>query len=313
MKKKLVILSLTVISINSLCSELKSACCAEDEEHSVFDNLLKEEKEAELLTLLRLNYAESFLNPALSPREQQKLIAAGIQFLKKTLDEIAKKPNEHHAYLNKMFGKQETTENLIRLYQQLLERELIREAELKEALEIAKATSAITQEQYILAQKAESEKIALDRRKAEIKAALERARSETQKRSDSLPPKELTTSMTTLPNEGQSDTQRLLRALDTLANKSDIRTATDFSGPGFCPAFGPHTDAPHRSYRHNGQKISLKGIASLEDLDAFIKKDLRDSRRKIIAKIIQTLGQEYFSNQKIKKDLETIFSHSWTH
>jgi len=318
MKKKLVILSLTIISINSLFSDLKSACCAEEEhsltgseECSLFDAFLEEERETELLTLLRLNYAETFLNQALSAREQQILMTAGIQFLKKTLDELAKKPNEHHAYLNRMFGKKETTENLIRLYQQLLKRELIRQTELQEAIEIEKATIEITQEEQMLAEEMKSKNIALDKRKAEIKAAVERARAETQKSSDYLPPKELNTRSTLV--EKKDDTTTLLLALDTLANKFGIHTALDFCGSGFCPACGPHTEEPHISYRRNGQKISLKGIASLKDLDAFIKKDPRDSRRKIIAKTIRALGQKYFSDQKIRKDLETIFSHSWTH
>jgi hypothetical protein len=313
MKEKIVTLLLTLTSLNSVCSDQPFSLNAAPQGPSLFDKLLQEEEETNLLTLLRDNYARNFINPDLSPRAQQPLITAGLQSLNEALKEIMENPHQHHVSLQRMFGKKETTANLIHLYHSLLKRERTRENELQTTLALAEAAAQITQEECIVAQKTKDIEAAREQRKDEIRKAVEKIRSEARGASTSRSVIGLSTSLSHLPKEGKNEKERLLTTLKYLANEADIRTAVDIIADNFCPVCGPHLQDGHTSYRKNGSKLSLKKISSLNDLDAFVKKDLNDSRREIIAQTIRVLGEMYFSDPQLRKDLETIFGHAWSH
>ncbi len=187
-------------------------------------------------------------------------------------------------------------------------------AEIERNSRLYATASADAEEERVLAKETADKQRTVDQRRAEIKAALEKARGDAVSDSGAPLEKDVTLVRNFVEKKDCNDAQILAMALDSLANKSDIHHLLDFWSDGFCPACGPlPRKAFHVSHRHSGQKISLKGISSLEDLDTFVKKNLKDSRREVIAKIIHALGQEYFSKPHMRKDLETIFRYSWKH
>jgi hypothetical protein len=273
------------------------------------------EEDARLESLINGTYKESFVNEELPLEKQDELLTEGITFLNDSLSELQKNSEAHLTKIQKIFGKPSTRENLTRCYTSLLKKETTRQKELKETLLLAQAAAQITQEERDQAAAAAHEKQELEKKRTAIKEAVAQAHAlQAQKAKErSVPMSALTATYMVVETDDTPLSQLVLNALDHLANRSDIHTALDYQGPGFCPACGPLTqeEKAHQSHRRNGQKISLKAIKSIKDLDTFIKKDPRDLRRQVIAETIRALGDNY--SEQARRDLETIFRYNWIH